>query len=1654
MRKLLFLFFLTILPLAASADDVLIDGIWYSLSSSNGVNTACIKDVPDDCTGDIVIPESVTYKEVTYSVTSIENYAFDYCSSLTSVTIPNSVTSIGYGVFRDCCSLISINVVEGNIKYDSRENCNAIIETSSNSLIAGCKYSKIPNSVTCIGNEAFEFCSGLTSITIPEGVTSIEKSAFRYCVGLTAITIPGSVTNMGGSAFSYCKGLTSITILNGVTRIGIRAFEFCSSLTSITIPESVTSIDYSAFANCSSLTSVTCLASNPPKCFYSFGGEGEITLYVPAGCKEKYAAKEPWNQFKEIVEIEVEIDDSSLFPDCPEGEIRDAAIYLYHKGIVKGENGLLIADRDATRAEVAKVSLYGAYFGPDNVPTELATDNYPSVYEDLQDKSTYYYRPAKALLYLEYGDGVAPFDRNRLTFGPAENIARVNVLKVLMETFDIQPNVDGTNNPFPQDDNVVALATSNPVKMGYIRKAAELGIITQANETFRPYANCTRGETFLMLARIMQKIEAGEIDDPTPQNSDYFQPLNTTLATIGLGVSQQMGNFKHYTKTSFALPGIMPLTFSHMYNSYNTTLPSVFFGAKTVDNVEVTYQPLGDGWSHNYHSFITMIGSNSSDKNNDNRRAIVHWGGGAIDVYKSVDGKLTPESMGIYDDISIDENGVVIKSKSQIEYHFDNQKADGAYVLYLSSIKDRNGNTLTISYEDGKNGAKRIKTVSDGYRSLEFGYLENTDLLSEVKDVLNRCVKFEYFDNPQTGKKQLESFTDAEGNTTTYEYADLNHAGTSKLLSRIQLPKGNYIENEYDTNRRLSKTEKGLDGVPSTKTSISVTADYSGTASTQSQVDVERGLQQSSYHYTFNENNILTQMTGDKDLYMHSDYGNSDRPELPTAIQSNSTTISNINYDTKGNITDITISGDGELTYRMTYDGMNNLTSFTDPMNNTTEYSYDDKGNLTGVSAPEGVTASIAVNEKGLPTEITNAMSVKTEFDYNDYGNLVKATLPALGLTSEAEYDDASRLVNTKDALQRIRAYEYNKNDYMTKETDPMGHETQYGYDMNDNLITITNAKNGVTTLTYDNATDWLQSVEFAGAKKQYDYNKDGTLNTFTKPDGTILTYSYDELGRIVSDGVNTYDYDEKLRLSQVSDNNHSVQFTYDGFNRIVGTTDNDHSNSYGYDKNGNCTSINGVQYGYDGLNRLITVTFNEKTITYNYRKDSQLSSVSYPNGMTTEYEYDEVGRLTGKQTKLSNGTVVAGYSYTLDKVGNITEQTTQEPYNDIVLSSEEVSYSYNDGNRITKAGDISFEFDANGNTTKRGSDDYSWDVKDRLTNNGVADITYDPLGLIASYGDITFRTNPLGMGNVIYDSKSGAEYIYGNGLEARVVNGVVSYYVTDMRGSVVAIVDEDGNMTHKYQYDEFGKVVQKEEADYNPFQYVGKYGVMYLNDHQYYMRARHYDPTIGRFLSEDPIWSTNLYPYADNNPVMGIDPMGTTTNDLLYNLYAARTNYNTCLKNHSDTQCRQAYDVDAAMAAYKKAIRDELAAEDACRRGYKKNHGRDYDGVSCVADRAISHNAINATPETTTVQKQYQWPLNPSPNVYPETTNNSTTKTNGGHGVLDYSLANNQLGDLNKLTKYGTYGLEVYEDVGTYSKGVTDYLGDKTTKGLDYLFK
>ena len=216
---------------------------------------------------------------ISSGVTSIGEQAFIGCTGLTSVTIPNSVTSIGGGsAFSYCSGLTSMVVASGNTNYDSRDNCNAIIETSSNTLIVGCENTIIPNSVTSIGNSAFRGRTGLTSVTIPNSVTSIGNSAFGACTALTSIEIPNGVTSIGGDAFNACEDLTSVTIPNSVTSIGERAF-----------------------VGCTGLTSVTNYAVTPQTINNSFVFTGvntsSCTLYVPEESISLYSAADVWKDF-------------------------------------------------------------------------------------------------------------------------------------------------------------------------------------------------------------------------------------------------------------------------------------------------------------------------------------------------------------------------------------------------------------------------------------------------------------------------------------------------------------------------------------------------------------------------------------------------------------------------------------------------------------------------------------------------------------------------------------------------------------------------------------------------------------------------------------------------------------------------------------------------------------------------------------------------------------------------------------------------------------------------------------------------------------------------------------------------------------------------------------------------------------------------------------------------------------------------------------------------------------------------------------------------------------------------------------------------------------------------------------------------------------
>ena len=232
-HKLTLLIVLLSATTPAYAERTVIDGIYYDLNESNNTARVMYQHVDEygrgysDYSGEVVIPETITYNETTYSVTAIGSYAFCRSKGLTVITIPSSVISIEKSAFEYCTGLTTVT---------------------------------IPNSVTYIGESAFNDCSGLTSVTFnAEKCTKMGPyyyPVFKGCTGLTSLTIGEKVTTIPGCAFYGCSGLTSVTIPNSVTTIGDSAFYGCSGLTSVTIPNSVTTIGDSAFCNCNRLHSL------------------------------------------------------------------------------------------------------------------------------------------------------------------------------------------------------------------------------------------------------------------------------------------------------------------------------------------------------------------------------------------------------------------------------------------------------------------------------------------------------------------------------------------------------------------------------------------------------------------------------------------------------------------------------------------------------------------------------------------------------------------------------------------------------------------------------------------------------------------------------------------------------------------------------------------------------------------------------------------------------------------------------------------------------------------------------------------------------------------------------------------------------------------------------------------------------------------------------------------------------------------------------------------------------------------------------------------------------------------------------------------------------------------------------------------------------
>ena len=274
MKRIMFLMALVLMSLSIFSDTVEKDGISYNLNYDT--KEAAVTAGTNKYKGDITIPTFIEVNEQIFKVTSIEDAGFADCDELKSVIIPSSINKIGLGIFSGCNELTNVVVSNDNMVYDSRYDCNAIIETETNMLLAGCNNSTIPYSVRSIAGRAFENCTKMKNVNIPNSM--IEFGGFTGCENLSEIIIPNSVLSLYANVFKNCKslksinlspnltiiyygsfensGLQSISIPHGVSSIEDRAFCMCNDLKDVVIPNSVTNIGKLAFYSCFSLNTI------------------------------------------------------------------------------------------------------------------------------------------------------------------------------------------------------------------------------------------------------------------------------------------------------------------------------------------------------------------------------------------------------------------------------------------------------------------------------------------------------------------------------------------------------------------------------------------------------------------------------------------------------------------------------------------------------------------------------------------------------------------------------------------------------------------------------------------------------------------------------------------------------------------------------------------------------------------------------------------------------------------------------------------------------------------------------------------------------------------------------------------------------------------------------------------------------------------------------------------------------------------------------------------------------------------------------------------------------------------------------------------------------------------------------------------------------
>ncbi len=860
----------------------------------------------------------------------------------------------------------------------------------------------------------------------------------------------------------------------------------------------------------------------------------------------------------------------------------------------------------------------------------------------------------------------------------------------------------------------------------------------------------------------------------------------------------------------------------------------------------------------------------------------------------------------------------------------------------LISTIDPEGGITDYSY-DLDNNLTSI-TNSLGHES-KFEYDIRNRLLRET-DAAGQVTRYNY-----DATNNLVAVTDRNQNTTRFFYDDAGRLSRSfnpflDEISYLYDDAGNLIaqtdaegrttEYEYDSRNRLTSIVTPLQNLAPGETN-EITYTYDAVGNLTSITD--QLYRTTSYSYDGLNRLISTSDPLNRTTSYEYDLANN-----LTAMVDELGHRSQLSYDARGRLTsEVNPLGDS-VSY--TYNGFGNLIAFTDELNRTTEYTYDQRNWRTGITDPEQNTTTLEYDANGNLISVIDANGNLTSYNYDQLNRQIGIT-DALNQTTSFTYDPEGNLLSITDPLENATSYSYDKLNRLVTDTNELGKSRSYSYDKVGNLTTATDRNGRVRQFNYDEldrrTTEiWLDELNNPIRTINYEYDAASQLQAISDPD-SVYDYDYDAAGRLLYvDNTGTpgvpevrldYNYDtytdSQGRLNYVVNLTDSVNGQlggsqasyYDPLNRLVSITQtgngvSDKRVDLSYDQAGQLdlvkrySDLGGTQlvaqsdYNYDSAGRLTDLSHSQGNTTfasYNWTYDpgNRITSFSSPDG-TSIYSYDE-----GNQLTATDHSYQADETYSYDENGNRTNSGYQTQTNNRLVSDGTYTYLYDDEGNRTGRTEI-----ATGEVTQ-----YQWDYRNRLT--GV--ITFDSAGNTIEQIEYTYDALDRRLAKSVDLDGDGAaqpeieRYIY-NGehiylvfdeqgnqtqrfLHGEVVdqvfaqedeNGAVLWALTDNLGTVRDVIDSQGNVENHIVYDSFGNVVSETDANVEfRFGYTGR--EFDSETGQYYYRARYYDATVGRFISEDPIGfaagDSNLSRYVGNSPINATDPSGNVAivDDLVF---------------------------------------------------------------------------------------------------------------------------------------------------------------------------